>query len=173
MRGDDMSVVWTVENNRLTHSSLPEPITSVISEPYPPFWWYVSNGRLTHTGLPSPQGTGAFYGCSELEKVYIPESVKSIGEFAFAGTALTNVRIAADCFFYDTSLPDGCEVSYYTDYGEYTGAVPVRFRSDGSDLAYWSIKGNTGGTGDRTANLFDKNNADIYSSTNILSVTDG
>ena len=113
MRGDDMSVVRTVENNRLTHSSLPEPITSVISEPYPPFWWYVSNGRFTHTGLPSPQGTGAFYGCSELEKVYIPESVKSIGEFAFAGTALTCVTIASDCIYSTSSFPSGCTVNFY------------------------------------------------------------
>lgn len=46
--------VWHVNDNKLTHDYLPEPITSIMSEPYPPFWWYVSNGRLTHPGLPAP-----------------------------------------------------------------------------------------------------------------------
>ena len=115
MRGDIMSALWTVENNRLTHADLPEPITNIMSEPYPPFWWYISNGRLTHTGLPAPIGAGAFFGCSNLKKVHIPESVKSIGAYAFAGTALTSVKIAGDCTYSSTSFPDGCTISFYPE----------------------------------------------------------
>ena len=109
MRGENM---WYVENNRLVHDELPEAVETIMSEPYPPFWWHISNG-LVHTNLPLPIETGAFYGCSVLKKVYIPESVKYIGEYAFAETALTNVRIASDCVYYDTSFPEGCSISFY------------------------------------------------------------
>ena len=104
---------WSVSEGRLTHTGLPAPIDHIMSAPYPPFWWYVSNGRLTHEGLPMPIAEGAFYGCTALEKVYIPESVKSIGAHAFAGTALTSVTIASDCVYYGTSFPSGCTVNFY------------------------------------------------------------
>ena len=38
---------------------------------------------------------------------------------------------------------------------EYTGTVPYTFTSDGAALLDWYIKGNTGGVGKRTGNLFD------------------
>lgn len=105
--------MWTVDDTRLTHAGLPEPTATVMVEPYPPFWWYAANGKLTHTGLPSPMGTGAFYGCTALEKVHIPESVKSIGAYAFADTALTSVTIARDCVYSTSSFPSGCTVNFY------------------------------------------------------------
>lgn len=113
-----MSVLWNVDAGKLTHEGLPVPVTSIMCEPYPPFWWYVSGGRLTHTGLPSPLGAGAFYGCTALENVYIPESVKRIGSMAFAGTALTSVTIASDCVYSETSFPSGCTVDFYPSGGE-------------------------------------------------------
>jgi len=51
--------------------------------------------------------------CSALSYVEIPRSCKYIGRFAFAGTALRKVKIAADCTYYDTSFPEGCEVEFY------------------------------------------------------------
>lgn len=107
---------WHVINNKLTHDDLPEPLTgNYIQAPYPPFWWYVENGRLKTPGLPAPAHTGAFYGCSQLATAHIPKSVKRIGEYAFAGTALTKVKIASDCTYYPTSFPDGCEIEFYPD----------------------------------------------------------
>ncbi|MBP5377996.1 MAG: leucine-rich repeat protein [Ruminococcus sp.] len=106
---------WYISNGKLKHDDLPEPLTSFMDEPYPSFWWYISNGRLTHTGLPAPIGAGAFFGCSNLKKVHIPESVKSIGAYAFAGTALTSVKIAGDCTYSSTSFPDGCTISFYPE----------------------------------------------------------
>ncbi|MBP5378328.1 MAG: phage tail protein [Ruminococcus sp.] len=47
---------WHVINNKLTHDELPEPLTNIMTEPYPPFWWYVSIGRLVHPGLAPPIG---------------------------------------------------------------------------------------------------------------------
>ena len=142
MRGDDM---WKVVNNKLTHDDLPEPLTgnyiqppyppfwwyanggklihdglpepisTIMSEPYPPFWWYVKNNRLTHTGLPEKILVGAFLGCTKLQMVEIPRSVKYIGEFAFYNTGLTNVTIANDCQYFPTSFPPNCVVNFYSE----------------------------------------------------------
>ena len=60
-------------------------------------------------------GTGAFMNANDLEYVSIPESVKSIGAYAFAFTGLTSVRIADDCEYAQTSFPDGCTINHYGD----------------------------------------------------------
>ena len=105
---------WIVEDNRLTHIELSEPLTDkYIVEPYPPFWWYVENGKLTHVGLPERVNLGAFADCTNLRRVIIPPSVKYIGEYAFANTALTSVTIARDCEFFPTSFPPRCIINYY------------------------------------------------------------
>lgn len=65
---------------------------------------------------PTPPGTeeeGAFYNAMRLKEVVIPESVKSIGPYAFANTSLKEVTIAQDCIFYETSFPEGCEIKIY------------------------------------------------------------
>ena len=57
---------------------------------------------------------GAFEN-SDIERVKIPKSVKTIGNKAFAGTKLRHVRIAADATISDTSVPEGCIVTRYPD----------------------------------------------------------
>lgn len=113
MRGDSMSVLWTVENNRLTHADLPTPLEHVMEAPFPPFWWNVSGGKLTHTGLPAPVLRGAFANCVNLDTAHIPHSCESIGVTAFRNTALTSVTISEECSYSSTSFPDGCEVNFY------------------------------------------------------------
>lgn len=108
------SGIWYVQDGRLTHDFLSEPLTgNYIQPPYPPFWWYVENGRLTHAGLPERINLGAFADCTSLRRVIIPPSVKYIGEYAFANTALTSVTIARDCEFFPTSFPPRCIINYY------------------------------------------------------------
>lgn len=104
---------WYVQDGRLTHVGLPEPISTIMSEPYPPFWWYVQDGKLIHVGLPERVNLGAFADCTNLRRVIIPPSVKYIGEYAFANTALTSVTIARDCEFFPTSFPPRCIINYY------------------------------------------------------------
>ena len=104
---------WYISNGKLKHDGLPEPLTSFMDEPYPPFWWYISNGKLTHNGLPAPLARGSFANCVNFDTAHIPESVKSIGEYSFRNTALTSVTIASDCVYSSTSFPDGCEIHTY------------------------------------------------------------
>ena len=103
-----------VDENRLTNIDLPEPLTGkYISEPYPPFMWYVDENRLKRSNLPERVNLGAFADCTNLRRVIIPPSVKYIGEYAFANTALTSVTIARDCEFFPTSFPPRCIINYY------------------------------------------------------------
>ncbi len=68
---------------------------------------------LTHNMQSSVQRSGAFYNATNLIEVQIPETVKSIGRFAFANTNLNKVKIASDCVYYDTSFPRDCEIEFY------------------------------------------------------------
>lgn len=68
---------------------------------------------LTHNMQTSVLRSGAFYNATNLIEVQIPESVKTIGRFAFAKTNLKKVKIASDCVYYDTSFPKDCEIEFY------------------------------------------------------------
>jgi hypothetical protein len=68
---------------------------------------------LTHNMQTSVLRSGAFYNTTNLIEVRIPETVKSIGRFAFANTKLKKVKIASDCEYYDTSFPRDCEIEFY------------------------------------------------------------
>ena len=70
-------------------------------------------------GLPVLAHTGAFMNCEHLTYVEIPYSCKKIGRYAFAGTALKKVKIAADCTYYDTSFPEDCEIEFYGGGGQW------------------------------------------------------
>lgn len=73
--------------------------------------------------LPVLAHTGAFMDCANLSYVEIPHSCKSIGRYAFAGTALKKVKIAADCTYYDTSFPEDCEIEFYGGGGQWTQLI--------------------------------------------------
>lgn len=123
---------WYInDGNRITNDIIPESIGW--QQPYPIGKWYLTDKlRLYANGIPEPFPYGAFMYDTELEYISIPESVKSIGKYAFTYTALTKVRIARDCTYYPTSFPDGCEIWYYdeeaeaTDYGAQLSALAAR-----------------------------------------------
>ena len=106
-------IQWTIEDGKLTHAQLPEPIASVMNEPYPPYWWHIENGKLTTNGLPAPLVRGAFANCVNLDTAHIPHSCESIGVTAFRNTALTSVTISEECVYSATSFPEGCEIEFY------------------------------------------------------------
>lgn len=58
---------------------------------------------------------GAFCYAENLSLVKIPKSVKKIGPYSFAHTALTEVTIASDCEYYPTSFPKDCVINFYPD----------------------------------------------------------
>lgn len=75
--------------------------------------WEIVNGVLTNIDIPSADPIGAFCNCVSLSVVSIPRSVKKIGRFSFKNTRLSNVIIARDCEYYDTSFPENCTINYY------------------------------------------------------------
>ena len=79
----------------------------------------VNNGLPYHELLPLEKASGAFMNAVNLENVYIPRSCKKIGEWAFTNTKLRRVKISADCEYYPTSFPEGCEIEFYGGGGEF------------------------------------------------------
>lgn len=99
----------------------PEPAEYAMQAPYPDSVWHIdpqyNDGYPFNRLMPSasiPTSYGAFEN-SDLERVKVPISVKAIGSYAFAGTKLRHVRIAADATISDTSVPEGCIVTRYPD----------------------------------------------------------
>lgn len=118
--------MWMILDDELTNTDfLPLP-EHAMQAPYPSSLWRIdeeyNNGFPWHELLPDisyiPR-TGAFMNAAELKSAHIPYSVKSIGRYAFAGTALETVTIADDCEYYPTSFPEGCKISFYGGAEEY------------------------------------------------------
>lgn len=93
----------------------PQPLAFDYNDP-PASMWYINNEGLIVSGL-LPQvmdnDLGALSNNPNLSKVTIPQSCKSIGRFSFAKTALSVVKIANDCKYYDSSFPEHCTVTFY------------------------------------------------------------
>ena len=110
------------EGTSIAGGYFPEPIDQtpeVLAFDYndPPIaMWRLADDIIINGLLPEPliDYQGAFNKCLNLVHVEIPESVKSIGKYAFRTTALTSVKIASDCTYYDTSFPDDCVITFYS-----------------------------------------------------------
>ena len=113
-------MAWIIQDGELTN-------TEFIALPARPFvgdspytMWRIDpdiNNGMPYSplmiGVPVIAHTGAFMDCENLSYAEIPRSCKSVGRYAFAGTALQKVKIASDCTYRDTSFPEGCEVEFY------------------------------------------------------------
>lgn len=112
--------IWTMDGEQaIPTQSMPIQQGRFV-KPYPASLWRVdeNNGGLPYNDLMldilyKPPYTGAFENSEILSKVYIPPTVKRIGEKSFSGTALTNVKIASDCTYSEESFPEGCVIENY------------------------------------------------------------
>ena len=115
---DDMSQAkmtspcsWKVNGNTLRTGILPDDMSQ--AKMTSPCSWKV-NGNALRTGiLPDDMLVGAFANANHLKKVTIPESVSYIGDSAFKNTALSSVKISADCAYGSESFPKNCNVEFY------------------------------------------------------------
>lgn len=104
--------------SEITMDILPDLPSYALTEPLPRSMWRITarveNGYPYHELFPDLiRQSGAFENASRLSRVVIPESVKVIGDTAFSGTALTVVRVAADCTFGESSFPENCRILRY------------------------------------------------------------
>lgn len=109
---------WYIgEDGYPTNVLFPELPASPMEKPYPKALWRIdpriNGGYPYHELLPEVPLLGAFANAVNLKTVRIPETVKTIGRYAFRNTQLTSVTIASDCEYYDTSFPDGCIINFY------------------------------------------------------------
>lgn len=109
------------EGTSIAGGYFPEPIDQtpeVLAFDYddpPVAMWRLADDIIINGLLPEPlvDDQGAFNKCLNLVYVEIPESVKSIGRYSFRETALSSVKIASDCTYYETSFPAGCTIKHY------------------------------------------------------------
>lgn len=83
------------------------------------FFTNAGTGEFLYPDDECGEYTGAFMNAHNLAHVYIPRSCTEIGKYSFTNTALEKVRIPADCIYYPTSFPPGCEVQFYGGGGDY------------------------------------------------------
>ena len=76
-----------------------------------------ADDKLIYT-LWAARENGAFCGCTRLTSAEIPASVRYIGMYGFADTALKSVAVQADCDTAYTSFPPDCEVKREGDCGQ-------------------------------------------------------
>lgn len=119
----DITYSWHIDDDYgLINENFYAPFGKDFQKPYPKSIWYVDEEKGLVNGLlvePYESKAGAFMNASNLQTVYIPRTCKKIGEWAFRNTALKKVCIAADCTYYPTSFPDGCEIEFYGGGGDF------------------------------------------------------
>lgn len=103
-------------------SGYPEPIDApdiiepAMAAPYPAQLWRINpiynNGYPFNALMAGIELAGSFQN-SGLERVRIPNSVKTFGDSAFADTQLRHVRIAADATYSSGTFPSGCIITHY------------------------------------------------------------
>ncbi len=129
------SAMWRVSEDVLKHEIYPEAPEKPVSKPYPKALWridYLSPNMPYHALFPVEKPAGAFMNAKNLEYARIPETVRKIGRFAFAETALSKVRISPECEFYETSFPENCVIEFYGEqHEENSGQL---YDSDGNTL---------------------------------------
>lgn len=118
------TITWYIgENGFPTNTEFIDVPENAMEKPYPKAVWRIdsifNNGLPYHELLPLEKASGAFMNAVNLENVYIPRSCKKIGEWAFTNTKLRRVKISADCEYYPTSFPEGCEIEFYGGGGEF------------------------------------------------------
>lgn len=112
---------WTIQsgiNNGYPHTRNMNFADPKLSKPYPDGLWKLSlsvNSGYPFQRIDNTVPPGACCMCENLNSVTIPESVLSIGRYAFYGTALSSVCIAPACKYYGASFPEDCEVYHYTE----------------------------------------------------------
>lgn len=108
---------WTIGSDGVPVNSNFNSMPNLWQNPIPLVLWYVDS----ETNIPNKEyfskinTLGAFSNAVRLRKISIPRSVKKIGRYAFTNTQLSQVTIASDCEYYDTSFPAGCVITFYPD----------------------------------------------------------
>ena len=138
------SNTWSIIDDEFTLENMPELLTQVGTAPYPPWWWVITDGEYDNSiaGQVSRQiGTAPYppwwwyktdndeyfsgfmiefkhYGAlnyTPVETATIPKSLKNIDAFTFENTQITEVTIASDCTYTNTSFPEGIQINTYPD----------------------------------------------------------
>ena len=125
-------------NSKYYHYYIPSSITSVtITGRTIPYCAFYNCTGLTSVTIPdgvTSIGAGAFWGCTGLTSVTIPDSVTSIGGGAFAGcTSLITVTI-----------PDGVTSIGVNAFNGCTGLTSVTIGNGVTSIGSWAFEGCTG-----------------------------
>lgn len=104
------SFLWAINTNKAP--TLPCHLdTAMLCEPYPVRLWCVGGDDYPRRGSSlDVEPMGAFRNATDLSKIKIAYSVKSLGNFSFQNTNLHTVKINGECTYSDTTFPNECVV---------------------------------------------------------------
>ena len=108
------SVFWFVDENDIKHNGEVYCDTPCFTAPFPSIFWYVNetSDDVVYNGELDYEEMGSFLNTKHLTEIKLPNSLLSIGPFAFAGSGIRKVVIPNHaCTFYSTSFPPECEVT--------------------------------------------------------------
>lgn len=72
--------------------------------------WKFTNDGIKPFGY-ADDYVGAFTNCSTLNTITIPNTVTSLGKYAFNSSTLSQVTLPTNCTYYDTTFPKGCIIT--------------------------------------------------------------
>lgn len=106
--------VWKINEERgLYNDFFPYPYPAGFTF-IPKDSFIIKNNKLTKSFFEIEE-LGAFCHAENLSSVKIPKSVKKIGPYSFTYTSLSEVTIASDCDYSETTFPKDCVINFYSD----------------------------------------------------------
>lgn len=105
---DSLYTVWVVDGVNTPYTYSIYPLTFSYDNIYTP--WKFDTDSKSYPVVQLLRTLGAFSHSLNLKSIDIPNTVQSIGTYAFTHTLLNSVTISNNCDYSETSFPQNCTI---------------------------------------------------------------